>query len=90
MYNLSAIMSWFRNLPNKKKYKFFGFDIVDFNSLKFKKLLIDAIKFGKQYLSIDSGTLDIIFYCRKSFVFRKSSTGIKNNRTLFDVTMGSY
>ena len=55
-----------------------------------KKLLTDAIKFGKQYSTIDSDTSDIIFHCKKSVLFEKNSTWIKNNGSLFDVSMGSF
>ena len=83
-------MSWFRNFPNKNKCKFLVFDIVDFYSSISKKLLTDAINFGKQYSTIDSDTSDIIFHCRKSVLFGKNSTWIKNNGSLFDVTIGLF
>ena len=88
--NSSAVISWFRNFSNKNKCKFLVFDIVDFYPSISKKLLTDAINFGKQYSTIDSDTSDIIFHCRKSVLFGKNSTWIKNNGSLFDVTMGSF
>ena len=69
---------------------FLVFDIVDFYPSISKKLFTDVINFGKQYSTIDSDTSDIIFHCRKSVLFGKNSTWIKNNGSLFDVTMGSF
>ena len=88
--NSSAVIPWFRNFSNKNKCKFLVFDIVDFYPSISKKLLTDAINFGKQYSIIDSNASDIIFHCRKSVLFGKNSTWIKNNGSLFDVTMGSF
>ena len=53
-------------------------------------MLTDAINFGKQYSTIDSDTSDTIFHCRKSVLFGKNSTWIKNSGSLFDVTIGSF
>ena len=88
--NSSAVISWFGNFFNKNKCKFLVFDIVDFYPSIAKKLLTDAINFGKQYCTIDSDISDIIFHCRKSVLFGKNCTWIKNNESLFDVTVGLF
>ena len=72
--NSSAVISWFRNFSNENKCKFLVFDIVNFYPSVSKKLLTDAINFGKQYSTIDSDTSDIIFHCRKSVRFGKNNT----------------
>ena len=79
-----------QEFTQRENCKFLVFNIADFCSSIFKKLLTDAINFGKQYLTIDFGTSDISFYCSKSLLFGKNSTWIKKNRSLFNVTMCSF
>ena len=73
--NSSAVILWFRNFSNKNKCKFLVFDIVDFYPSISKKLLTDAINFGKQYSTIDSNTSDIIFTAESLFSLERIVPG---------------
>ena len=88
--NTPAVISWFKNIPYKERYKFLSFDVIDFYPSISDKLLSDAISFAKQFVEICQDDINIIRHCRKSLLFSKDSTWIKNNGSLFDVTMGSY
>ena len=66
------------------------FDIVDFYPSISPQLLTDSINFAAQHTDISDETIEIIMHARKSLLFDRNSTWIKNNETLFDVTMGSY
>ena len=53
-------------------------------------LFLKAISFAKEYTTIERETIDLILHSRKSLLFDSSSTWIKKDGNLFDVTMGSY
>ena len=85
-----AVISWFKNFPYKERCKFLTFDVVDFYPSISEKLLDEAITFAKQFIEISNDRSKIIYHCRKSLLFSRDSAWIKNNGSLFDVTMGSY
>ena len=63
--NTESIISWFKNIPNKHLYKFLMFDIKDFYPSIKEKLLWEAIRFAKRYISITSKDTDAIIHARK-------------------------
>ena len=88
--NTPAVISWFKNFPNKERCKFLAFDIVDFYPSISEKLLNDALAFARQFVEITDEEINIINHCRKSLLFNKDSAWTKSNGSLFDVTMGSF
>ena len=66
--NTESVINWFKNIPNKDLYKFLMFDIKDlYLSIK-EKLLWEAIRFAKLYISIITLKLNIeaVLHARKS------------------------
>ena len=47
--NASEVISWFKNIPNKNKYKFVKFDIIKFYPSITENLLKKFINFAKEY-----------------------------------------
>ena len=90
MGNTESVVNWFKNIPNKDLYKFLMFDIKDFYPSIKEKLLWEAIRFAKRYISIASKDIDIIFHARKSLLYYNDEPWVKKGESNFDVTMGAY
>ena len=83
-------MSWlFRFIDfDKEHYKFVSFDIKDFYPL-IKESLLKQWNTEK-YIKVSSEDKAIIKHARKSLLFNKQQTWIKNESDLFDVRVGAY
>ena len=66
------------------------FDIKDFNPSIKKGLLIEALEFVKQHVTIKSKDRETIFHARKSLLYNEGERRIKKQSNNFNVTMGSY
>ena len=66
------------------------FDIENFYPFIKESLLIKALEFIKQHMTIKSKDRETIFHARKSLLYKEGETWIKNQSNNFDVTMGSY
>ena len=54
------------------------------------KLLWEAIRFAKRYISIVSKDNDTIFHTRKSLLYYNDEPWVKKGESNFDVKMGAY
>ena len=81
---------WFNLLKDKHLMKFVMFDIKDFYPSITKDLLNKALNFASEYIYISKFDIDVINHARKSLLFDGSSTWIKKQGGLFDVSMGAY
>ena len=89
--NTASVIDWFTKLPNKSDCTFILFDIVNFYPSITEAILHDALIFAKQFTDISDQDIDIILHARKSLLFNDSIPWVKrDNKNLFDVTMGSY
>ena len=66
------------------------FDIKDFYSSIKEDLLIKALEFAKQHVTIKSKDRETIFHARKSLLYNEGEPWIKKQSNNFDFTMGSY
>ena len=66
------------------------FDIKDFYPSIKECLLIDALEFAKQHMTIKSKDREIIFHARKSLLCKEGEPWIKKQSNNFDVTIRSY
>ena len=66
------------------------FHIKDFYPSIKEKLLWEAIRFVKRYISISSKDTDAIFHARKSHLYYNDELWVKNGKSNFDVSMGAY
>ena len=66
------------------------FDIKDFYPSIKEDLLIEALEFAKQHVTIKSKDRETIFHARKSVLYNEGEPWIKKQSNNFDVTMGWY
>ena len=88
--NTVSVINWFKSIPNKHLYTFLMFDIKDFYALIKEKLLWEAIRFDKLYISITNKDIEIIFYARKSLLYYNDEPWVKKGESNFDVSMDAY
>ena len=84
------VIDWFNTIENKNAYTFTIFDIKDFHPSIKEALLLEALNFAGTLIKMDRRDVDTIRHARKSLLFDSSSTRIKQNGGLFDVTMGAF
>ena len=89
-HNTKSVLSWFKNITNKKSCKFFKFDIIQFYPSITEKLFCSSINFAKRFINIEHYEIKVILHCHKSILFSDDSMWIKKNNSEFDITMGSY
>ena len=65
-------------------------DIKDFYPSIKEDLLIEALEFAKQHVTIKSKDRETIVHARKSLLYNEGNKLIKKQSNNFDVTMGSY
>ena len=56
---------WFKNINNKRLYKFLQFDIKDFYPSIKETLSNEAIRFAKEHVLITRKDVEIIFHVQK-------------------------
>ena len=89
--NTNAVLTWFKNVPNKQAQSFISFDIVDFYPSISEDLLTQALVFASQYDNITDEEKNIIIKAKKSILFDGNTAWCKREtKSLFDVTMGSF
>ena len=88
--NTYSVIDWFSNLPDREGKTFIKFDIVEFYPSISEDLLKKAMIYAKSIVDITEQEESIIWHSRKSLLFSDSSTWIKKDGSLFDVTMGSF
>ena len=84
------MIQWFNALDNKKSRKFVVFDIQDFYSSISEELLKKSLNFASLHTEITDNEKNIIFHCRKAFLFSDETPWVKKSNNNFDVTMGAY
>ena len=89
--NTSSVLKWYKSLPNKRDSAFISFDVVEFYPSITEELLIRALDFASNYVTISAEDRHIIIHAKQSLLFNDEAPWQKrNSNTLFDVTMGSY
>ena len=85
-------IDWFKNIKDPEKYAFLKFDIVSFYPSITPKLLRNAIKFARSVhgIFISKADEEMLWQCRKSFLFCDEVPWEKIGPVNFDVPMGSY
>ena len=82
-------MKWFRNSENKSTRRWLKFDIKSFYPNITRKLLEDATKWAKKLCTFEDDEIDIVMFCRKTFLFSQNAVWVKKENPSFDVPMGS-
>ena len=78
----NAIISWFKNIKNKRKCIFMQFEI---------SLLLKAIDYTKDFVNISDDETKTIMHSRKPLLFSGTDVWIKKDGDKdFDATMASF
>ena len=88
--NTANVINWFKKVESKNSHKLLMFDIKDFYPSIKEDLLIEALEFAKQHVTIKSKDRETIFHTRKSLFYNEGEPWIKKQSNNFDLTMGSY
>ena len=88
--NIESVIKWFKSIPNKHLYRFLMLDIKDFYPLIKEKLLWEAIRFAKLYISKTNKDIETISHARKSLLYHNDEPWVKKGESSFDVSMGAY
>ena len=83
------VLKWFRNSENKSTRRWLKFDIKSFYPNITRKLLEDATKWAKKMCTFEDDEIDIVMFCRKTFLFSQNAVWVKKENPSFDVPMGS-
>ena len=60
--NMISVIKWFKNINNKRFYKFLQFDIKDFYPFMKETLLHEAIQFAKEHVPVTRKDIEVIFH----------------------------
>ena len=88
--NTENVINWFKKVESKNSHKFLMFDIKDFYPSIKEDLLIEALEFAKQHVTLKSKDRETILLARKSLLYNEGEPWIKKPSNNFDVTIGSY
>ena len=88
--NTASMIDWFKKIESKSSNKFLMFNIKDFYPSIKEDLLINALEFAKQHVTIKSKDRETIFHARKSLLYNKGEPWTKKQSNNLDVAMGSY
>ena len=75
--HVCTVVRWFKKIESKFSHKFPMFDIKDFYPSIKDGLLIDALEFAKQHVTIKSKYREKIFHARKSLLNKEGEPWIK-------------
>jgi hypothetical protein len=88
--NTDEVISWYKNLQNKKDYSFICFDICEFYPSISEDLLSKALDYASRYDNISDHERHIILHAKKAILYNSESPWCKRRNPGFDVTMGSF
>ena len=77
--NSAEVINWFKNIEKKQSTAFICFDIVDFYPSISYDLLMKAIKFASQKITITEQEIKLITHTKKSLLFTPNDTWVKTN-----------
>ena len=69
--NTASVINWLKKTEGKSSHKFLMFDIKDLYSSIKEGLLIEALEFAKQHLTIKSKDIETIYHARKSLLYKE-------------------
>ena len=88
--NTANVINRFKKVESKNSHKCLMFDITDFYPSIKEDLLIEALEFAKQHVTIKSKDRETIFHARKSLLYNEGEPWVKKQSNGIDVKMGSY
>ena len=78
-------------IPEKNRYNFIKFDIVDFYPSITQELLIKSLEWAENFVAISDQEKNNIITAKNSLLYSENQPWKKKDvKSFFDVTMGSY
>ena len=90
MENTRTVIDWFKNIGDKKRFRFIPWDIVEFYPNITEDLLNAALDFAKQFLNISYEERKIILQAKQSLLYDRNTPWMKKGNSAFNVGMGSW
>ena len=87
--NTASIIDWFKKIESKSSHKFLFYGKDFYPGIK-EDLLIEALEFAKQHVTIKSKDREKIFHVRKFLLYIEGKPWVKKQSNNFDVAMVSY
>ena len=69
--NTASVFDWFKKIESKSSHKFLMFDIKDFYPSIKEDLLIEALEFAKQDVTIKFKDRETVVHARKSLLYNE-------------------
>ena len=69
--NTTSLINWFKKIESKSPHKFLTFNIKEFYSSIKEDLLIEALEFAKQHVTIKSKDREAILHAGKSLLYKE-------------------
>ena len=69
--NTASVIDWFKKIESKSSHKCLMFDINEFYPSIKEDLLMKALEFAKQHVTIKSKDRDSIFHARESLLYNE-------------------
>ena len=88
--NTVSVIKWFKNINNKRLYKFLQFLIKTFHASIKKTMLNEPIHFAKEHVLITRKDVEVIFHVRKLVLYNDGEPWVKKESSSFYVTMSAY
>ena len=88
--NTISVSKSFRNINNKRLYKFLQFNIKAFYPSIKETLLHEVIQSAKDHVPIKRKDVEVIFHARKSVLYSDGEPWVKKESGSFDFTLGTY
>ena len=88
--NTKSVIDWFKDIKEKKRFKFIQFDICDFYASITPEVLNESIEYARNFVDISEEEKKIILQSKQSFLFSENTPWVKKGNSNFDVGMGSY
>ena len=82
-------LNWFNDLEGKEDFRCTKLDIQSFYPEIGKQLLKDALNWARKHTQINEEEIEIIFHCRRSFLFFGEDVFVKKENPDFSVEQGS-
>ena len=88
--NPDAVIEWFESIERKKFNTFIKFDVINFYPSITQKILSDAIKWARKFVTITPEDENSIMEAKKSLLFKDGVPWAKKGNSFFDIAQGSY
>lgn len=88
--NTNSVLQWFDNIKDKRNHSFILFDVVEFYPSITQELLVAALDYAAQFITISLDEREVILQAKSAILIHNNRPWYKKGNSSFDVTMGSH